>query len=161
MATHRTTLVLIAATVAALAACSSSTSPSKSSTGTSGVNPGNAAQGDSINLSGTYDLVSFTYDSSDGNSSSETVDANDGGTLVLTATTLDITWTGSFLANNGSDVTGSYVAVDTSSTADRGVLHINSTQTQTGTYSLSNNTFTVSLPEGGNGVTDVSVWAKQ
>jgi hypothetical protein len=161
MAMHRAALVLIATTVAALAACSSSTSPSKSSSGTSGVSPGSAAQGDSINLSGTYDLVSFTYDSGDGNSSSQTVDANDGGTLVLTATTLNITWTGTFLSNNGSDVSGTYVAIDTSSTADRGSLLIKSTQNQSGTYSLSNNTFTVSLPEGGNGVTDVSVWTKQ
>ena len=63
------------AMAAAIAACSTTKA-------TGPDNPGNVSKGDSVNLSGTYDLAAFT---------GATVDASDGATLVLGKTTYNIT----------------------------------------------------------------------
>jgi hypothetical protein len=156
----RTAAVVAAVTLAA--ACSSSTSPSSSGSGSGSAltGTGSAAKGDSINLSGTYDLASYTVDSADNNSSTTPANSSNGGTLVLTSTTFNLTWLGSFSANNGSGQSGSYVAVDTSSSADRGTIALTSSKTQSGTYQFSTDTLTVNLPQS-DGSTDVTVWIKQ
>jgi hypothetical protein len=156
--------ILCAATtllVAVAGACSSSTSPSSSSGGTS---PGSAAKGDTINFSGTYDLVSFTEDSTDGGSYSVPANSSNGATLVLTSADYTLTWTGSFATSNGSTPeTGTYTAVDTSSAADRGTIALSGSSTQNGTYLFSTDTLTITLPQSNSsGVTnDVTVWVKQ
>jgi hypothetical protein len=143
--------------LAALAACSSSTSPSKSSS--SGLTtPGGAAQGDSVDLTGTYQLTSYTADSADGNSSTIPANSTNGGTLVLTSTQFTLTWLGTF-ASDGNQ-SGTYMAVDTSASADQGTLTLTSTKTQNGTYLLASGTLTVTIPQS-SGETDVTVWTKQ
>lgn len=146
--------------VAAIAACSSSTSP-KSSGSTGLTSPSGATKGDSIDLTGTYNLTHFTEDSSDGGSYSNGTDANDGGTLVLTSTNFTLTWTGAYETANGNGTSGTYVATDSSSTADRGTIVLTSNKSQTGTYTLSNDSLYVSLPNSSSGVTDITVWIKQ
>ena len=154
-------LALATLFLAAIAACSSSTSPSKSSTGGT-TNPSGATKGDTINFSGTYNLASFTEDSTDGNSFSTPVDGSDGGTLVLTSTNYTLTWTGSFAASNGSTpLTGTYAAVDTSSAADRGTISLAGTQAQNGTYQFSTDTLTIALRQNNGTATDITVWVKQ
>ncbi|HWZ58092.1 MAG TPA: hypothetical protein VNW46_03870 [Gemmatimonadaceae bacterium] len=148
---------ITAVIIAAATACSSSTSPNSGKT----VPPGSAAKGDKIDLTGTYNLASFTRDSS-GNTSSTPVDANDGGTLVLTSSAFTLTWTGTFAANNGGNGnSGTYVATDTSSSADQGTLALTSTKSQNGTYNYSAGTLTITLPNGSGTVTNVTVWIKQ
>jgi hypothetical protein len=150
---------ITAVIIAAATACSSSTSPSSSG---KTVTPGGAAKGDKIDLTGTYNLASFTTDSSDGNTSTTPADANDGGTLVLTSSALTLTWTGTFATNNGSGQTGTYVATDTSSSVDRGTLTLQvSSNTDNATYQYSTDTLTVAIPQNNNGGTQVTVWIKQ
>ena len=146
------------ALIAAATACSSSTSPG----GSSGkvTTPGNAASGDTINLAGTYDLASATVDSADGNSSSAAGSPGNGGTLVLTSTAFTLTWTGEFVTGNGTGQSGTYVAVDTSSSVDRGTIALASSKNQAGTYLFSTDTLTITLPQSGGGA-DVTVWIKQ
>lgn len=165
--TKRSALVTCTAIVlaATIAACSGSTSPSSNnSNGNAPKNPGSASKGDSVNLTGTYNLAMFMFDSTDGHAASYPPDANDGGTLTLTTAGYGLAWTGSFLNNNGN-THGSYEAVDTSSAAQRGTIALYDSvkaKTQTGVWGLSNDTLTVSLPENsGNGVTDVTIWIKQ
>ncbi len=164
--TKRSALVTCTAIVlaATIAACSGSTSPSSNnSNGNAPKNPGSASKGDSVNLTGTYNLAMFVFDSTDGHSSSQSSDANDGGTLTLNTTTYALAWTGAFLTND-QNTHGSYEAVDTSSTAQRGTIALYDSvkaKTQDGVWVLSNDTLTVSLPDGGGTGTDVSIWIKQ
>jgi hypothetical protein len=151
--------ILCAATfvVVVTGACSSSTSPSSKAN----TSPSNAQQGDTINLSGTYALASYTDDSADGNSQTIPATSGNGANLVLTSTNFTLTWTGTFSSQNGQGTSGTYVAVDTSATVDRGTMTLNSTQgTQHGTYAFSTDTFTVAQPDGSGG-TDITVWIKQ
>jgi hypothetical protein len=144
--------------LAAVAACSSSTSPTSSTGGKTP--PSGATQGDTLDLTGTYKLASYTNDSADGGTSTYTVDASDGGTLVLGSSPFTLTWTGTFAANSSGE-TGTYVAIDTSSSVDRGTLALTSTSgNQSGTYQYSSNTFTITLPQNSGGA-DVTVWTKQ
>lgn len=118
-------------------------------------NPGDVSKGDSVNLSGTYNLVSFT---------GQTVDANDGATIVLTKTTYHLTPTGSFNCQLGTD-SGTYVAVDTASTAGvvAGTLALTSLVDQGGTmqaaFVVSHDTLQVNVPN--NGSTQNTMWVKQ
>jgi len=118
-----------------------------------------------VNLSGTYALASYTVDSTDGGVSSTTVDANDGGTLTLTTTNYSIAWTGTFAG--GSSPAGTYLAIDTSATADRGTLTLTNTspsRVMQGLYSLASDTLRIQLPDTNNGSvdgTEVTVWIKQ
>jgi hypothetical protein len=141
--------------IAIVAACSSSTAPNS---------PSNAKQGQKVNFSGTYDLSTFTFDSADGGSWSQSTDANNTATLVLTSGAYTLSSTGA-LTNNLGATHGSYVATDTSSSAQRGTLVLYDSvaaKTQNYLYSYSNNTLTVSAPNGGgNGNTIVTAWAKQ
>jgi hypothetical protein len=144
----------------AIVACSSSSSPTSNNPGQK--SPGSAQKGDSLNLSGTYALASFTTDSADGGSSSVPVDANNGGTLVLTSTNYNLTWTGTFAQNGGGGNSGTYTAVDTSSTVDRGTLTLTSSNgTQAAMYQFSTDTFTVTIPRANGSDTQVTVWIKQ
>jgi hypothetical protein len=149
---------ITAVIIAAVTACSSSTSPNSSG---QTVTPGGAAKGDKIDLTGSYNLATFTTDSSDGNTSSIPVDANDGGTLVLTSSAFTLTWSGTFSSANGSGNNGTYVATDTSSSADQGTVTLTSSKSQSGTYKYSTDTLTITLPNGSGTATDVSVWIKQ
>jgi hypothetical protein len=163
--TKRTALVSCTAIMlaAAIAACSSSTSPSSSS-GNNPKPPSSASKGDSVNLTGTYDLAMFVFDSTDGGSASSSTDANDGATLTLNSTGYSLTWTGSFLTNGNQNTHGSYEAVDTSSTAQRGTIALYDSvkaRTQNGTYAMSNDTLTVSIPDGGGNGTDITIFIKQ
>jgi hypothetical protein len=152
----------VIALAAAIAACSSSTSP-----GNGTKPPGSASKGDSLNLSGSYNLTAIVLDSADGGTSTLTADANDGGTLVLTSAAYSLTWTGFFL--QGSQNThGSYVAVDTSSTVQRGTIVLYDSvkaKSQNAWYAYSGDTLTVAVPNNnGNGTsngTEVTFWIKQ
>jgi hypothetical protein len=135
------------ALAAVIAACST----------TNATGPGNLAnvtKGDSVNLSGTYNLVSFT---------GETVDPNDGATIVLTKSTYNLQATGFFNGKIGPD-SGTYVAVDTSSTA--GVVagtfvlvsSVNGNGTTQAAFVASNDTLQVNVPN--NGSTQNTVWVK-
>jgi hypothetical protein len=136
------------ALAAVIAACST----------TKATGPGNLANvttGDSVNLSGTYNLVSFT---------GETVDANDGATIVLTKTTYNLQATGIFNCKLGPD-SGTYVAVDTSSTAGvvAGTIVLTSMVNEGGpmqaAFVASNDTLQVNVPN--NGSVQNTVWVKQ
>ncbi len=138
------------ALAAVIAACSTTTTNA-----TGPANPGNASKGDSVNLSGTYDLVAFT---------GETVDANDGATIVLTKSTYNLQATGSFNCKLGPD-SGTYVAVDTSSTAGvvAGTIVLTSLVNEGGpmqaAFVISNDTLQVNVPN--NGSPQHTVWVKQ
>jgi hypothetical protein len=156
----------VVALAAVVAACSGSTAPSNgnnSNGSTTPQSPSKASKGDSVDLTGTYNLAEILFDSTDGGQSSYSTDANDGGTLTITTTAYALAWTGSFL-NNEQDTHGSYEAVDTSTTAARGTIALYDSvkaKTQDGTWVMSNDTLTVSLPSGSNSVTDVTIWIKQ
>jgi hypothetical protein len=161
----RTAIVSCTAIVlaAAIAACSSSTSPSANN-GNNPKTPSSASKGDSVDLTGTYNLAVFTFDSTDGGTASSSTDANDGATLALTSNGYTLTWTGSFLNNGNQNTHGSYEAVDTSSTAQRGTIALYDSvkaRTQNGTYAMSNDTLTVSIPDGGGNGTDITIFIKQ
>jgi hypothetical protein len=169
--TKRSALIPCAAIIlaAATGACSGSTSPNNSGDNNNGSttpqSPSKAAKGDSVDLTGTYNLTMFAFDSSDGGQSTLGTDASDGGTLTITTTTYALAWTGVF-QNGNQNTHGSYEAVDTSSTAERGTIALYDSvkaQTQNGTWVVSNDTLTVSIPSTGNNgtVTDVSYWIKQ
>jgi hypothetical protein len=142
-------LLTVAAIVlaAVIAACSTTKA-------TGPGNPGNVTKGDSVNLSGTYDLAAFT---------GQTVDANDGATLVLSKTTYKITSTGTFDCMLGTD-SGTYVAVDTASATGvvAGTIALNSLVNEGGTmqaaFVVSNDTLQVNVPN--NGSTQYTVWVK-
>jgi len=158
MVTKRHALLCCMAIVAACS--SSSTSPNSPNAPKS---PGSASKGDSVNLNGTYSLVYFQFDSTDGNTVTQNADANDGATLALTTTTYALTWSGSFTQNDQS-THGSYEAVDTSSASQRGTIALYDSvkaRTQNGVYVLSNDTLRVSLPDNSGSGSDVTVWIKQ
>ena len=147
---------------AIMAACSSSTSPSSTSPG-GAKSPSNAGNGDKVDLTGTYNLSTFTFDSADGGSWMVGTDANDGATLVLTSGAYTLSSTGNF-SQNISNTHGSYTATDTSSSAQRGTLVLYDSvaaRTQNASYSYVNNTLTVSIPNGGGSGTIVTAWLKQ
>ena len=68
------TVAAIALAAVGIAACSTTKA-------TGPTNPGSVSKGDSVNLSGTYDLAAFT---------AATVDGSDGATLVLGKSTYNI-----------------------------------------------------------------------
>jgi hypothetical protein len=154
--TRHAVLFCIAAIVAA---CSSSTSPSSGEK-----SPSNAGNGDKVDLTGTYDLSTFTFDSTDGGSWTASTDANDAATLTLTGSTYTLSSTGALTQNIGN-THGSYTATDTSSAAQRGTLVLYDSvaaKTQNANYAYANNTLTVTIPNGGgSGNTIVTAWAKQ
>jgi hypothetical protein len=143
-------LVTVAAIAlaAVIAACSTTKA-------TGPVNPGNVSKGDSVNLSGTYNLVFFT---------GQTVDANDGATIVLTKSTYNLQATGTFNCKLGPD-SGTYVAVDTASTA--GVVagtivltsQVDSGSPTQGAFVISHDTLQVNVSN--NGSTQQTMWVKQ
>ncbi|HXB27081.1 MAG TPA: hypothetical protein VNV25_20305 [Gemmatimonadaceae bacterium] len=156
MVTKRHAVLLLLAAI--VAACSSSTSPNGEQS------PSNAKQGQKVNLAGTYSLSTFTFDSADGGSWSQSTDANNTATLTLTAGAYTLASTGA-LTQTLSNTHGSYTATDTSSSSQGGTLVLYDSvaaKTQNYLYSYSNNTLTVSAPNGdGNGNTIVTAWAKQ
>ena len=118
-------------------------------------NPGNVSKGDSVNLSGAYNLVFFT---------GTTVDPSDGATLTLTKTTYKLQSTGSFECMIGTD-SGTYVAVDTASTAGvvAGTLALTSLVDSGGamqaTFAISHDTLQVNVTN--NNSTQNTMWVKQ
>jgi hypothetical protein len=144
---------------AIVAACSSSTSPSSGEK-----SPSNAGNGDKVDLTGTYDLSTFTFDSADGGSWTASTDANNTATLTLTSAAYTLGSTGALTQNIGN-THGSYTATDTSSSAQRGTLVLYDSvaaKTQNANWAYANNTLTVSIPNGGgSGNTIVTAWAKQ
>jgi hypothetical protein len=141
------TLAAIAG-AAIIAACSTTKA-------TGPLNPGNVSKGDSVNLSGSYDLTAFT---------GSTVDANDGATLVLSKATYHIQSTGSFNCMLGTD-SGTYVAVDTASATGvvAGTIVLTSLvdegQPMQAAFVVSNDTLQVNVPN--NGSVQNTVWVKQ
>ena len=157
MVTKRHALVFCIAAI--VAACSSSTSPSSGEK-----SPSNAGNGDKVDLTGTYDLSTFTFDSADGGSWTASTDANNTATLTLTSGAYTLGSTGALTQNIGN-THGSYTATDTSSAAQRGTLVLYDSvaaKTQNANWAYANNTLTVSIPNGGgSGNTIVTAWAKQ
>jgi hypothetical protein len=143
------TVAAIALT-AVIAACSTT-----ATSATGPTNPGNASKGDSVNLSGTYDLVFFT---------GETVDANDGATIALTKSTYNLQATGTFNGKLGPD-SGTYVAVDTASAAGvvAGTIVLTSLVNQgsptQGAFVVSHDTLQVNVSN--NGSAQQTMWVKQ
>ena len=136
------------ALAAAIAACSTATK------GATGVGNTSLTQGDSVNLSGTFALASFT---------GQVVDSSDGATIVLTKTTYNIQSTGAFNCMLGTD-SGTYVAIDTSSTSGKVagtlVLHslVNAGDTTAAAFVLSSDSLYVNVTN--NGSTTNTVWVK-
>lgn len=159
------TVVLLAA---AIAACSSSTSPgsnNNNNTGNTGQKPpSTASKGNTVDLSGTYNLSQLAIDSSDGGTATQSTDANDGATLTLTTSTYQLTAVGNF-GQTLNSTHGSYVATDTSSSAQRGTLVLNDSvaaKTENAQYTYANSTLTVSIPNGsGQGNAVITTWIKQ
>jgi hypothetical protein len=118
-------------------------------------NPGNVSKGDSVNLSGTYDLAAFT---------GQTVDSSDGATLVLSKTTYHIQSTGSFNCMLGTD-SGTYVAVDTASASGvvAGTIVLNSLVNEgspmQAAFVISSDSLQVNVPN--NGSVQNTLWIKQ
>ncbi len=142
--------VTVAAVVLAvvMAACSTTKA-------TGPTNPGNVSKGDSVDLSGSYNLVFFT---------GETIDSTDGAALVLTKTTYNLTATGLLNCQLGTD-SGTYVAVDTASAAGvvAGTLVLTSL-VNVGTpmqaaFVVSHDTLQVNVSNGGS--TQNTMWVKQ
>jgi hypothetical protein len=112
-------------------------------------------RGDTVNLSGTYDLTSFT---------GATVDAQDGATIVLGKTTYNLQATGTFDCKLGPD-SGTYVAIDTSSTSGVVAGTINLVSSVDGNsptaaaFVLSHDSLQVNVPN--NGSVQNTVWIKQ
>jgi hypothetical protein len=135
------------ALAAGIAACSTTKA-------TGPVNPGNVSKGDSVNLSGSYDLTAFT---------GETVDSSDGASLALTKTTYKIQSTGLFNCMLGTD-SGTYVAVDTASATGvvAGTIVLTSLvdegQPMQAAFVVSNDTLQVNVPN--NGSVQNTVWVK-
>ena len=158
MVTKRHALLFCIAAI--VAACSSSTSPSANGE----KSPSNAGNGDKVDLTGTYDLSTFTFDSADGGSWTASTDANNTATLTLTSGAYTLGSTGALTQNIGN-THGSYTATDTSSAAQRGTLVLYDSvaaKTQNANWAYANNTLTVSIPNGGgSGNTIVTAWAKQ
>jgi len=158
MVTTRHALLFCIAAI--VAACSSSTSPSANGE----KSPSNAGNGDKVDLTGTYDLSTFTFDSADGGSWTASTDANNTATLTLTSGAYTLGSTGALTQNIGN-THGSYTATDTSSAAQRGTIVLYDSvaaKTQNATYAYANNTLTVTIPNGGgSGNTIVTAWAKQ
>lgn len=157
MVTKRHAVLLLLAAI--VAACSSSsTSPNGEKS------PSNAGNGDKVDLTGTYDLSTFTFDSADGGSWSASTDVNNTATLTLTGGAYTLGSTGALTQNIGN-THGSYTATDTSSAAQRGTLVLYDSvaaKTQNANWAYANNTLTVSIPNGGgSGNTIVTAWAKQ
>jgi hypothetical protein len=157
--TKRFTLLGCMAVAVTIAACSSSTSPSNNNTKP----PSGASKGQHVDFTGTYALQSYADDSADGGTATQHTDANNGGTLALTSAGFTLTWTGSFAQQQNTH--GSYVATDTSSSAQRGTLVLYDSvqaKTQDAVYSYASNTLTISIPNGdGQSGTVVTVWNKQ
>ena len=136
------------AVAAVIAACSTTKA-------TGPLNPGNVSKGDSVNLSGSYDLTAFT---------GETVDSSDGATLALTKTTYKIQSTGLFNCMLGTD-SGTYVAVDTASATGvvAGTIVLTSLvdegQPMQAAFVVSNDTLQVNVPN--NGSVQNTLWIKQ
>jgi hypothetical protein len=136
--------VVLAATIAA---CSTTKA-------TGPANLGNVVKGDSVNLTGTYQLSSFT---------GETVDSTDGATITLTKTTYKFQSTGLFDCMLGTD-SGTYVAVDTATTS--GVVAgtivltslVDSGSTTQGAFVASSDSLQVNVTN--NGSTTNTVWIK-
>jgi hypothetical protein len=145
---HSLLTVAALALAAVVAACSTTKA-------TGPANLGNVTKGDSVNLSGTYDLVFFT---------GETVDANDGATIVLTKSRYNLQATGTFNGKLGPD-SGTYVAVDTASAAGvaAGTIVLTSSAvgggTTQGAFVVSHDTLQVNVPN--NGSTQQTMWVKQ
>jgi hypothetical protein len=122
----------------------------------SGAEDDSASKGDSVNLSGTYDLSYF--------GGSPIVDANDGATIVLTKSGYNVQATGSFNGKVGPD-SGTYVAVDTSSVA--GVLagtivltsSVSGNNNTQAAFVMSNDSLQVNVPN--NNTVQHTVWIKQ
>jgi hypothetical protein len=118
-------------------------------------NPGNVSKGDSVNLSGTYNLVLFT---------GATVDSSDGATLTLTKTTYKLQSTGSFDCTIGTD-SGTYVATDTASASGvvAGTLALTSLVDSSGsmqaTFAISHDSLQVNVSNHGS--TQNTMWVKQ
>jgi hypothetical protein len=148
--TYRSLLTVAAIALTAVVAACSTTNSNATGPG----NLSNVTKGDTVNLSGTYNLVFFT---------GETVDANDGATIVLTKTTYNLQATGLFECKLGPD-SGTYVAVDTSSTAGvvAGTLVLTSLVNEGGpmqaTFVASNDTLQVNVSN--NGSAQNTVWVK-
>lgn len=118
-------------------------------------NPGNVSKGDSVDLSGSYNLVFFT---------GQTIDSTDGAALVLTKTAYHSTATGSLNCQLGAD-SGTYVAVDTSSVSGvvAGTLVLTS-QSDPGdpmqaAFVVSHDTLQVNVSN--NGSVQNTIWVKQ
>jgi hypothetical protein len=137
------------AMAAAIAACSTAT---KNATGPG--NTGGITKGDTVNLTGSFNLASFT---------GQVVDSSDGATLVLTKTTYSIHSTGLFDCMLGTD-SGSYVAIDTASATGvvNGTIVLtsvhDSTSPQLATFATSNDSLQVNVSN--NGSTTNTVWIK-
>lgn len=136
------------ALAAGIAACSTTKA-------TGPTNPGSVSKGDSVNLSGTYDLAAFT---------AATVDGSDGATLVLGKSTYNITSTGSFNCMLGTD-SGTYVAVDTASASGvvAGTIVLNSLVNEgspmQAAFVISHDSLQVNVPN--NGSVQNTLWIKQ
>lgn len=136
------------ALTSALAACHSST--------TTGLTlPGDASQGDDIDLSGAYDLSLFA--------GGPAVDHSNGATLAMTAATYTVHGFGNY-GGIGPD-SGSYVALDTSSVAgvDAGSLIFTSAIPGVGqtvaTFLLSHDSLIVNVIQLGGSIQN-TVWLK-
>jgi hypothetical protein len=156
--TKRSALLPCLAISAVIAACSGSTAPSSSN---SPQPPSSASKGQEVNFTGTYDLSYLVSNGQQVNS-----DANDGGTLTLTSTAYQLSWTGSFASGGNTDSHGSYVATDTSSTAQRGTLALYDSvaaKTENATYSYSGDTLVVTIPNSGQNANEtiVTYWIQQ
>jgi hypothetical protein len=140
--------VVAVALTSALAGCHSSTT-------TGLTTPGDAAQGDDIDLSSAYNLSSFA--------GGPAIDHADGATLVMTATTYSVRGFGNY-SGLGPD-SGAYVALDTSSVAgiDAGSLLFTSAIPGVGqtvsTFVLSHDSLIVNVIQLGGSIQN-TVWLK-
>jgi hypothetical protein len=132
----------------ALAACHSSTT-------TGLTTPGDASQGDDIDLGGAYDLTVFA--------GGPAVDHANGATLTLSPTTYSVRGFGNY--NGIGPDSGSYVALDTSSVAgiDAGSLIFTSAIPGVGqtvaTFVLSHDSLIVNVIQLGGSIQN-TVWVK-
>lgn len=139
--------IVLTAVIAACSTTSNATGPTS---------PGSARQGDSVNLSGTYDLTSFP--------GGPTIDAQDGATIVLGKSTYNLQATGTFNGQIGPD-SGTYVAIDTSSTAGvvAGTIALVSSvagnNTTSAAFVISSDSLMVNVPN--HGTVQNTVWIKQ
>jgi hypothetical protein len=140
--------VVAFALTSALAACHPSTT-------TGLTTPGDASQGDDIDLSSAYNLAFFA--------GGPGVDQADGATLAMTATTYTVHGFGNY-SGLGPD-SGAYVALDTSSVAgiDAGSLIFTSAIPGVGqtvaTFALSHDSLIVNVIQLGGSIQN-TVWVK-